>query len=208
MLPAPYALGLLWWGKVTIFLCSIVGGHLFSIFLFVAMKVRFEDWLFTSGLLTYFLIFYLIYFEFGKNSQLMEALLHIHRMGGPSRVETLRKEAIEQAMEEKGIDAVEAGKEIFDPYAEPGRIRASANAFRIRYFIVFPTALVLYLLSFASTIYRIFARQIATWEPSHLVVPAFATAIVAGVCYWLLMPYLPGYVNLKKLLGGEPSEGD
>jgi hypothetical protein len=207
-LPAAYALGIIWWGEVTIFLCSIAGGHLLSAFLFRAVKLRFEDWLFPGALLTYFFVIYLILFEFGKASQLMEALLHIHRMGGPKVVDGLRKDAIADLIDRKGVDPVQASSDTFDPYAPPERIRASAGAFRIRYFIVLPTALVLYLMSFASTIYRIFVRQIQTWEPSHLVVPALAAAIVGGLCFWFLMPWLPGHVSMGRLLAGGPSGGD
>jgi uncharacterized membrane protein YqhA len=199
-LPAPYALGLLWWAEATIILCSLAGGWLMSVWLFDHIKPSLRILLFPIALVTYFLIFYLLHFTFSKVSELMEALMHIHRIGGPIQVERLlsRERAMRQEEVEEG--------EMPDPYEPPERIRASAEQFKIRYFVVLPTALVLYLLSFASTIYRIFARQFQTWEPGLLVAHAFASVIVACVCYWLLMPSLPGYVSVRRLLGQKKPE--
>jgi len=206
-LPAPFALGLLWWAEVTVLLCAMVGAGLLSDFLFDNAKARWENWLFPIALVTYFAVFYLLHFEYTGISLLMEGLVHIHRMGGRARVETLYREAKKKQEEEKSA-GIEPSTEAMDPYAPPRRIRASAGIFKLRYFIVLPTALVLYLLSFASTIYRIFARQIETWEPSYLVMPAFAMVFIGSFCYWFLMPHLPGYVSVRGLLASRSSEGE
>jgi len=197
-LPAPYALGLLWWAEVTIILCSLAGGWLISDWLFNHIRPSLRILLFPIGLVTYFFIFYLLHFTFSKVSELMEALMHIHRLGGPVMAKKLL--AREKAAKEGEEEAVE-DMEIPDPYSPPERIRASAEPFKIRYFIVLPTALVLYLMSFASTIYRIFARQFQTWETGLLVTHAFVTVLIGCICFWLLMPSLPGYVSVRCLLG-------
>jgi hypothetical protein len=144
---------------------------------------------------------------FGKVSQLMEALVHIHRLGGLARLERLRREHLPEGAEG---DGKEGDKEAVpdDPLAAPERIRASAEAFRLRYFIVLPTAIFLYLGSFASTIYKIFAHQIETWEPGLLLIPMLAIVGVACLCFWLLIPHLPGYVSVRRLLGHRPPQGD
>lgn len=199
-LPAPYGLGLLWWGEVTILLCSLIGVYLLSNWGLEKVLPKYEGWLFPGALLAYLVIFYIIHFEFGKVSQLMESLMHIHRMGGLLRIERLRAE-VENSGEvdtETGDDDGKVQK--YDPLAPPDRIRASAQVFQIRYFVVLPTALLLYLLSFAGTIYRLFTRQILAWEPAGLAMSALGAVIVACLCYWLLMPNFPGYVSIRQLL--------
>ena len=202
-LPAPYALGLLWWAEVTIILCSLAGGWLISDWLFNHIRPSLRILLLPIALVTYFLIFYLLHFTFSKVSELMEALMHIHRLGGPVQAERLLER--EKAAWEEEPEAVEEDG-LPDPYGPPERIRASAEPFKIRYFIVLPSVLVLYLMSFASTIYRIFARQFQTWETGLLVAHAFAIVIIACICFWLLMPSLPGYVSVRRLLGQKKPE--
>lgn len=201
-LPAPYALGLLWWAEVTIILCALAGGWLISDWLFNHIRPSLRILLFPIALVTFFFIFYLLHFTFSKISELMEALMHIHRLGGPVMAERLvvREKTGREAEQDK------AEEDIPDPFDPPERIRASAEPFKIRYFVVLPTALVLYLMSFASTIYRIFARQFQTWEAGLLVGHAFAIVIVACLCFWLLMPSLPGYVSVRRLLGQKKPE--
>jgi len=205
-LPGPYALGLLWWGEATILLCSLAGGHLLSTYLFENLSPTRQQMLFALALLTWFLVFYLMHTTFGKTSQMMEALIDIHRQGGLRRVESLLSLERQKRTQLKGKGG--ESEPLFDPFKPPERVRASAEVFRIRYFVVLPTSLVLYLLGFASTIYRIFARQILTWEPGYLVLPAAATAVVGCACFWLLMPLLPGYVSVRGLLGHKRSQGE
>ncbi len=207
-LPAPYALGLLWWGEVTVLFFTMAGGHTLSGFVYEELAIRWENWLFPIALVTYLLMFFVIHREFGKISQLMEAVIHIHRMGGLERIERLRQEEMRQRKPEKLKENEEAGEEIFDPLAPPERIRASAEAFKIRYFVVLPVAFLLYLMSFTSTIYKIFTRQVLKWDPSSLAIPALAAVAVACLCFWLLMPHLPGYVSVRILLGHKSREGD
>jgi hypothetical protein len=202
-LPAAYALGLLWWGEITILLCSLAGGYLLSVYLFDNLTGSRQNYLFILAILTYLVVFYFGHFTFAKNSQLMEALLHIHRLGGVARIEKL-------ALDEQNMllkDTSETVKKFY-PFAPPERIRASAGAFRIRYFIVLPTFIFLYLLGFTSTIYRIFTHQILSWEPGYLVLPALASAIVGCLCFGFLMPALPGYVSVRGLLGQKTQEGE
>jgi hypothetical protein len=210
-LPAPYGLALLWWIEVTVLLCSLAGGYFLSGFLFENIAPRYQDWLFPAALVTYLLVFYIIHFEFGKISQLMEALMHIHRMGGLPRIERLRQEELKEIARMKDSGGESEGKtekDIYDPLEPPRRIRASAQVFQTRYFVVLPSAFLLYLLSFAGTIYRIFTRQIQSWDPAGLALPVLAAVAVACACYWLLMPWLPGYVSVRSLLGHKPVGGD
>jgi len=206
-LPASYALGLLWWAEITVILCSLAGGYLFSAYLFDYMPVANQKWLFAIALLTYLVVYYFIHLVFTKISQLKEMLIDIHRRGGLIYVESLiRKERIEKIHVETA--GGESEREIPDISKAPGRISASADAFRFRYFVVLPSALALYLLGFTSTIYRIFTRQILTWEPGYLVVPALATAIIGCLCFVFIMPLLPGYVSIRKLIGYKTREGE
>jgi len=211
--PAPYALGLLWWLEVTVLMCSIAGASLWSNFLFLNIKISREAWLFPLAQATYLLVFYILHFEFARTSQLMESLMHIHRMGGAELMDRLYKLALKESKEAQkeaplGEKEVPSKPEIPDPFRAPDRIRASAGPFRIRYFIVLPTAAILYLFGFASTIYRIFARQLLAWDPGQVVVPALAAVAVSTACYWYLMPYLPGYVSVRRMLGYKPPEGE
>jgi hypothetical protein len=137
-------------------------------------------------------------------SLLIEGLAIINRLGGPERAERLF--ILEKKKREEGAEGEE--EPLVNPFSAPERIRASAEGFKRRYFILLPTALVLYLVSFTSTIYRIFARQILTWEPGYLVLPALGTAVLVVACFWFLMPYLPGNVSMLKLLGYREPEGD
>jgi hypothetical protein len=73
---------------------------------------------------------------------------------------------------------------------------------------VLPTAAILYLFGFASTIYRIFTRQMLAWGPGQIVVPVLAAVAVSTMCYWYLMPHLPGYVSVRRMLGYKPPEGE
>ncbi len=204
-LPAPYALGLLWWGEATVLLCILTGGHLLSILLFEAMKRHYVDLLFPVALLVYLVVFYLLHLAFSWNSLLMEGLVNIHRQGGPDRVEGLRRMERARRLAE-GEDP--ESEERFDPFGRPDRIRASAEAFKIRYFVVLPTALVLYLMSFASTIYRIFAYQVQAWNRGVLFFCALAAVGIGCLCFWLLMPHLPGYVSVRELIHPKRSRGD
>jgi len=205
-LPAPYALGLLWWAEATIILCSLAGSWLISLWLFDHIRPSLRILLFPIALVTYLLVFYILHFTFSKVSQLMEALMHIHRLGGLIQVNRMLAREKADRMED---DEKLSGEEMPDPFAPPARIRASAEPFKIRYFIVLSTTLVLYLMSFASTIYRIFARQFQTWETGLLVVHALVTVAVGCVCFWLLMPSLPGYVSVREMLGQKkPKEND
>ncbi|HDS30110.1 MAG TPA: hypothetical protein ENN67_03615 [Firmicutes bacterium] len=207
-MPGPTGLALLWWSEVTVLLCALAAGYFFSSIVFEKLPPRYDSWLFAIALVTYLLVFYIIHFEFVKISQLMEALMHIHRMGGLARIERLRRE---EAIKKKGKgsdDENGTGKELYDPLKPPRRIRASGQVFKIRYFIVLPSAILLYLFCFTGNIYRIFTRQVLSWDPADLVFPALTAALVACVCFWLLMPHLPGYVSLRKLLGNVPEEGD
>ena len=206
--PAPYALGLLWWLEVTVLMCAIAGGYFLSNFLFENVKARWEYWLFPLAQITYLLVFYIMHFEFTRTSQLMEALMHIHRMGGRELVDHLHKTAIEESDIRTRQDGEHEMDKIPNPFSPPLRIRASAGPFRIRYFIVLPTAAILYLISFASTIYRIFTRQIQSWDPGYVIMPALIAVALSAVCFWLLMPYVPGYVGLRRLLGHKPHEGE
>jgi hypothetical protein len=206
--PAPFALGVLWWGESTIVLCTLTGSYLLSSFLFNNLKPSMQPWLFPLALLTYFFVSYVLHFTFGLNSQLMEGLINIHRLGGLRRAELL---TIEEKSQEK--DYRDPASNINKPekhelFSAPQRIRASAEAFKIRYFIILPSVIVLYLLSFTSTIYRIFAHQIQTWEPGWLLLPALAFAVIACLCFWLLQPWLPGYVSVRKLIGFKKPEGE
>jgi len=213
-LPPPFALGLLWWGEITVCLCSLSGGYFLSVFLIENLKPSYQLLLFPLALIIYLLVFYILHLIFTYISLLMEGLVHIHRLGGKRRAKELSKEArrLKTLTEDKVSydpwgEPVE-DEPLIDPFAEPPKIRASAEQFKIRYFIILPATLVLYLLSFAVTIYRIFTRQIQTWEPGHLVLPALTTAAVGCLCYWLLMPALPGYVSVRKLIGNKTLEGD
>jgi hypothetical protein len=201
-LPPSYALGVLWWGESTVLLCSLAGGYLLSAYLFDNLKPSWQSWLFPLALVTWLVVFYVQHTAFAWNSALMEGLVNIHRLGGIRRVDLL----LARERDERGEG--EEGKGLKDPFAPPERIRASAESFKVRYFVVLPSAFVLYLLGFASTIYRIFARQVHAWEPGVLVLPALAAALVACVCYWLLMPMLPGYISVRGLLWPGKSEGE
>jgi hypothetical protein len=202
--PAPFALGILWWAEVTIDLCSITGGYFLSSFIYNNLPPRYDEMLFPLALLTFLLVFFFIYLAFGNISLLMEALLNIHRIGGKLKAEELHRIALKE--KDSGTLVEKSGTKINDPYGIPERIRASAGAFKIRYFIVFPTAVVLYLLIYASTIYRIFTRQIQSLDPGNLVLPALGVSIFATVCYWLLLPHVPGSVSVPALLGLNPKD--
>jgi hypothetical protein len=165
-------------------MCSLAGGYLLSLWLFGNLRPSHQQWLFVLALLTYFLVFYIIHFAFSRNSQMMESLIHIHRHGGLECLEFLHRH------EKKSVDGTSAG------------------SFKIRYFIMLPTMLVLYLLAFTSTIYNLFARQIQTWDPGMLVLLVFAAAIVSSLCFWQLMPFLPGYVSVRKLIGFQKVTGE
>src|SRR4030042_3906949 len=88
-LPAAYALGLLWWGEGTVVFFTLAGGYLLSAWLFEHIRVSLRILLFPAALLTFLVVFYVLHFTFVKVSQLMEALVHIHRLGGLGRVEHL-----------------------------------------------------------------------------------------------------------------------
>jgi len=203
-LPESLALGFLWLAEITTFLCVPAGSYLLSKFLFENIRLDLENVLFPGALLAYFVALYAVYFVFGKVSLLIEGLAAIHRLGGPEQAE--RVFMVEKKKREEGSGEEESPP--VDPFRAPERIRASAEAFKRRYFILLPTVLVLYLMSFASTIYRIFARQVLTWEPGSLVLPALGTAVLVAGCFWLLMPHLPGNVSMLKLLGHRKPEGD
>ncbi len=207
-LPPPFALGLLWWSEITAVMCSLAGGYLLSIWLFSNLRPSFQQWLFVLALLTYFLVFYILHFAFSRNSQMMESLIHIHRHGGLEHLEfVLGRE--KRSEDGNGSCEDQGGKEAnYDPLEPPMKIRASAGSFKIRYFIMLPTMLVLYLLAFTSTIYNLFARQIQTWDPGMLVLLTFAAAIVSLLCFWQLMPVLPGYVSVRKLIGFQKVTGE
>jgi len=201
-LPPPYALGILWWGESTVLLCSLAGGFLLSAYLFNNLKPSWQSWLFPLALLTWLIVFYVLHTAFAWNSLLMEGLVNIHRLGGIRRVDLLL--ARERDERREGDE----GEELVDPFAPPDRIRASSESFKLRYFVVMPSALVLYLLGFASTIYRIFARQVHAWEPGMLILPALAATLVACMCFWFLMPMLPGYISVRRLFWRRKSEGE
>jgi hypothetical protein len=203
--PAPYALGILWWAEVTIDLCSIAGGYFLSKFLFEHIMPRFDGLLFPLAIITYGVVYYFIYLTFGQSSQLLEGLIRIHRIGGRLKAEELHRKAKKDVKE---TDKSKDLEPIIDPFIAPGKIRASAGTFKIRYFVVFPTAIVLYLLIFASTIYRIFTRQIQTLEPGYLLLPSLGVAIFIAICFWFISPYLPGIVPMHMLLGIKPKDGD
>ncbi|MFH1676100.1 MAG: hypothetical protein ABIC40_03660 [bacterium] len=205
--PAFYALGLLWCGEITVLLCSISGGYFLSRFLFEALKKNNESLLFPAALVTYFIVFYAIHWSFGFNSQLMESLIFIHRSGGIGRFLTLRKKSVIGIEKSPEDESQEEKEDEIDPLKPPERIRASAQVFKIRYFIVLPASLVLYLLGFVSTIYSIFTRQIETWDSKSLAFPALTAFVVGTVCFWLLMPHMPGYVSVRRLLGQKPHGG-
>jgi len=200
-LPPPYALGLLWWGESTILLCSLAGGYFLSGWLFENLRPSFQQWLFVFYLIIWFFVFYIFHTAFSQNSRFFESLIHIHRLGGPKLVDLkllkLRKEQNVAAESEKSPE----NDKFSDPYMPPVKIRASAESFKFRYFTILPASLVLYLLAFTSKIYTLFAHQIQTWEPGLLVLPALVTAIVACWCYWSLLPMLPGYISVRKLIG-------
>lgn len=206
--PAPYALGLLWWGEATVILCSLSGGYILSSLLFTNIRVSMQSWLFPIAILTYLLVFFLLHKSFTLNSVLMEGLINIHRHGGLIRIEHLLRE--ESKLEKSNGDTKHSNIEtpMINPLDCPLRISASAAPFRLRYFIVLPTVGILYLISFASTIYRIFARQIMTIEPGSLVMPAFGVASMLAVCFWLLMPAVPGYISVRKLIGFNKHKGE
>jgi hypothetical protein len=206
--PAPYALGLLWWVEVTVLMCTITGAYLLSNFIFENIKTSMELWLFPIEQVIYLVVFYIMHFEFTNTSLLMEALVHIERMGGRDLVDGLYNKAIRDSEDLAKLNPGGKKEIIPNPFGPPDRIRASAGAFRIRYFIVLPTVAILYLLSFASTIYRIFARQIQTWEPSQAVFAALVAVAMSTICYWLLMSFLPGYVSVRRIIGHKPSEGE
>lgn len=206
--PAPFALGLLWWGELTVYICSIAGGYLVSNFIRANIKSNWENALFPLAMATYFLVFYLIMVAFGKVTLLMEALIHIHRMGGPAHLERLQK--IEEANKNKPGE--EEAEEISERkpglYEEPKRIRASSGVFTLRYLVLLPTVFILYLMSFASTIYKIFTRQLVLIEPGLFVTLGLIVAIVVGICYWQIMRYLPGYVDIAGLMGNVRRKGE
>ncbi len=207
-LPPPFALGLLWWGEITAVMCSLAGGYLLSNWLFGNLRPSLHQWLFVLALLTYFLVFYIIHFAFSRNSQMMESLIHIHRHGGLECLEFLLRQEKKSG---DGNGSCENQGEIeasYDPLEPPLKIKASAESFKIRYFIMLPTILVLYLLAFTSTIYILFARQIQTWDPGLLVLVACTAAIVSSLCFWQLMPFLPGYVSVRKLIGFQKATGE
>lgn len=207
-LPPPFALGLLWWGETTAVVCFLAGGYLLSHWLFGNPLPSLRQWLFVLDLLTYFLVFYIIHFAFSRNSQMMESLIHIHRHGGLECLELLIRHE-KKSGNGNGSSENQGKIEVsYDPLEPPVKIRASAGSFKIRYFIVLPTLLVLYLLAFTSTIYILFARQIQTWDPGLLVLIALATAIVSSLCFWQLMPVLPGYVSVRKLVGFKKGTGE
>ena len=202
-LPPPFALGLLWWGEVTILLCSLAGGYLFSGWLFENLRPSLHQWLFVYYLIIWLVVFYVMHLTFSKNSLFLESLIHIHRLGGPSLAESLLLRMKMDAEITPESEKKSENEDFSDPFSPPSRIRASADTFRIRYFIILPTALVLYLLAFTSKIYILFTHQIQTWEPGLLVFPALASAIVASWCFWNLLPLLPGYVSVRKLIGNK-----
>lgn len=205
-LPPPYSLGLLWWGEATIYLTGIAGAYLLSGSIYDNIKPQYEQWLFLLELLIYFLVFYLMHFVFSKVSELMEALLNIHRQGGLIRIQRIMSEV---SSDPDGSDEVDYKIEPdFDPLKPPKRIRASAGPFKTRYFIVLPSAFLLYLLGFVSTIYKIFVLQVQTWEQDALILPALGSVIVACVCYLFLMPHLPGYVSVRNLIKGTDDQGE
>lgn len=207
-LPPPFALGLLWWGEITAVVCSLAGGYLLSQWLFGNLRPSLQQWLFVLALLTYFLVFYILHFAFSRNSQMMESLIQIHRHGGLECLELLLRHE-KKSGNGNGSSENQGDKEVkYDPLEPPLKIRASAESFKIRYFIVLPTMLALYLLAFMSTIYILFARQIQTWDPGLLVLPTLATAIVGSLCFWQLMPVLPGYVSVRKLIGFKKVTGE
>ena len=195
-LPPTYALGLLWWGESTILLCSFAGGYFLSGWLFENLRPSLQQWLFIFYLIIWFIVFYIMHVTFSWISRFMESLLHIHRLGGTTVVNNILRK---QEMDKEPENSTENDR-ISDPYAPPVRIRASAESFKIRYFVILPTVLVLYLLAFTSKIYSLFARQIQTWEPGLLVLPALTSTIVVCWCFWRLMPMLPGYVSVRELI--------
>jgi hypothetical protein len=139
---------------------------------------------------------------------MMESLIHIHRHGGLECLEFLHRHE-KKSVDGNGSCENQGSKETnYDPLEPPLKIRASAGSFKIRYFIMLPTMLVLYLLAFTSTIYNLFARQIQTWDPGMLVLLVFAAAIVSSLCFWQLMPFLPGYVSVRKLIGFQKVTGE
>ncbi|MCX6647454.1 MAG: hypothetical protein NTY09_14005 [bacterium] len=207
-LPPPFALGLLWWGETTILLCSLTGGYFFSSWLLENLRLSLQQWLFVFYLIIWFFVFYILHTSFSKNSQFFESLIHIHRLGGPIRVDAIMLKLKIESKDVPEPDKPPENGELADPYMPPEKIRASAESFKIRYFIILPATLVLYLFAFTSKIYSLFAHQIQTWEPGLLVLPALVTAIVACWCFWRLIPILPGYVSVRKLIGHKKQTGD
>jgi len=202
--PGPYALGLLFWSEITIYACSLAGGWLLTRFLVETVTPLRPMPIFIAVLIIYFVVFYLIHLVFSHNSRFFEGLINIHRYGGPDRIARLYNEE-KQALHDKGDES--AGS-IEDPFSPPVKIRASAENFKLRYFLILPAALVLYFLSFASTIYRLFARQVFTWDFGMLMLIALLLAALSSVCFWSMMPLLPGYVGVRKLFGKSTSEGE
>ncbi len=202
-LHGPVALGLLWWGEVCGIFIFLAVGYLLSGYILENIKPVYESWLFPSALIIYFIVLYSVWTIFTNISLVFEGLVHIQRLGGLDRILTIQAgEALEKRDPGLSGDEFEDGNiETYDPLVPPERIRASSGPFRIRYFIVLPTSLVLYLMGYTSTIYSIFTRQILTWEPGNLVLPALATAVFGCLCYFVLLPLFPGYVSLRKLLG-------
>ena len=202
--PESFALGFLWLAEITTYVCALAGSYLLSRFLFDNIRPDLENLLFSLALLTYLLAFYLVYFIYVRVSLLIEGLAVISRLGGPEKAE--RAYFLEKKKREEGTGGED--EPMLNPFDAPERVRASAEGFKRRYFILLPTVLVLYLVSFTSTIYRIFARQILTWEPGYLVLPALGTVVLVAACFWFLMPCLSGNVSMLKLLGYREPEGD
>jgi len=202
--PAAFALGLLFWGEITILICSVAGGWLLSRLLVESVTPFRPTAVFIAVFIINMVVFYLMHFTFGHNSRLMEGLINIHRFGGTDRVERLWRE---HKRELKDSDDYKLD-EIRDPFKPPERIRASAEQFKLRYFLILPTGLVLYLLSFASTIYRLFSRQVLAWEPGMLMLTALLIAALSSACFWSMQMWIPGYVSVRKLLGHKTPEGE
>lgn len=202
--PAPLALGLLFWSEIAIFVFSLAGGWLLARF-FVEFQTPFRPVpAFILTFIVYMVAFYILHFIFGRVSQLYECLIDIHRKGGPVRAQNQYKET---KAEQKSLESCEI-EEILDPFDPPSRIRASAENFKIRYFLILPTALVLYLLGFASTIYRLFVRQVLPWESGMLMTMALLIAALGFACFWAMMSLIPGYVSVRSLLGHKTPEGE
>jgi len=189
-------------------MCSLAGGYLLSDFFCDNIGPNYEVWLFPLSLAIYFLVLYFIYLDFIHISRLMEGLVLISRLGGRERALLLMQAKRHNREKKEGSEGEEEEEKVEDIFAVPKRIRASINLFKLRYFVIFPSSIVLYLILFASTIYQIFNRQIVAWGPGGLALPSMGAALVAVVCFWVLMPHMPGYVSFKNLIGLGSSEGE